>query len=112
MILAAILLRYEWQDSICGKICGQYYFRLEPNRPVTLCCCGVMKLASRGLSSNEPSLFLASPHTHRMAWRSLDTGHLGICPVAPRACWKAEETAQMLEMAGTANQKTMTFLRA
>lgn len=75
-------------------------------------CRGVMELASWGLSSDEPSSFLTSPRTHRMAWGSLDAGYLGVCPVAPRTRRKAGETAQMLKMAGAANQRTVNFLRA
>lgn len=113
MILATFLLRYEWQDSIFGKdvddiILGLSLIALQ----LRAYCHGVMELASWGLSSNEPSSFLTNPRTHRMAWRSLDTGCLGVCPVAPRAHRKAEKIAQMLKMAGAANQRTVNFLRA
>lgn len=111
LILAAFLLRYEWQDNICVKKFGQYYFGFEPNCPVALCLISWMELASWGLQSNEPTSFLTSPCTEKMAWRSLDIGYLEVCPVAPRAYRKTGKTAQMLKMAGAANQRTVNFLK-
>lgn len=109
--LLQFLLRYEWQDNICVKKFGRYYFGLEPNCPAALC----LMLDGTGLMgpTAQRTLFIFDQSTYdKMAWRSLDIGYLGVCPVTPRAHRKTGKTAQMLKMAGGANQRTVNFLKA